>query len=66
MPELTHLLCAIAQGDPHAAARLLPLVYDELRRLAAAALLGVSPSTADRWWAYAEAERGAIPNGASM
>src|SRR5947199_2116130 len=28
----------IPQGDPHPAARLLPLVYDELRRLAAARL----------------------------
>src|SRR5438445_407237 len=29
------LLNAIQQGDPHAAGQLLPLVYDELRRLAA-------------------------------
>jgi hypothetical protein len=28
-------LSALGQGDPHAADRLLPLVYDELRRLAA-------------------------------
>jgi RNA polymerase sigma factor (TIGR02999 family) len=33
--ELTHILSAIEQGEPHAAERLLPLVYDELRRLAA-------------------------------
>jgi RNA polymerase sigma factor (TIGR02999 family) len=38
MPEVTQLLNAIAQGAPHAAADLLPLVYDELRRLAAARL----------------------------
>src|SRR5262245_59096065 len=38
MTEVTQLLNAIDQGDPHAAARLLPLVYDELRRLAAARL----------------------------
>jgi RNA polymerase sigma factor (TIGR02999 family) len=36
--EVTQLLNAIDQGAPHAAAELLPLVYDELRRLAAARL----------------------------
>jgi RNA polymerase sigma factor (TIGR02999 family) len=35
MSEVTHILGAIEQGDPNAASRLLPLVYDELRRLAA-------------------------------
>ena len=35
MSDVTHLLNAIEQGDPHAAQQLLPLVYDELRRLAA-------------------------------
>lgn len=35
MPDVTQLLSAIDAGDPKAAARLLPLVYDELRRLAA-------------------------------
>jgi RNA polymerase sigma factor (TIGR02999 family) len=35
MSEVTRILSAIEQGDPHAADRLLPLVYDELRRLAA-------------------------------
>ena len=35
MSQITHILDAIDQGDPHAAERLLPLVYDELRRLAA-------------------------------
>jgi RNA polymerase sigma factor (TIGR02999 family) len=38
MTEVTRVLSAIEQGDPHAAAELLPLVYDELRRLAAARL----------------------------
>jgi RNA polymerase sigma factor (TIGR02999 family) len=38
MTEVTRILSAIEQGDPHAAAQLLPLVYDELRRLAAAQL----------------------------
>jgi RNA polymerase sigma factor (TIGR02999 family) len=36
MSEITLLLDAAANGQPHAAAQLLPLVYDELRRLAAA------------------------------
>ena len=35
MQDLTQLLNALEQGDPHAASRLLPLVYDELRKLAA-------------------------------
>jgi hypothetical protein len=35
MTEVTHILSAINQGDPHAAEQLLPLVYDELRKLAA-------------------------------
>ncbi len=33
--QVTLLLNAIDQGDPHAAGKLLPLIYDELRRLAA-------------------------------
>src|SRR5438046_2101351 len=35
MSEVTRVLSSIEQGDPHAAEQLLPLVYDELRRLAA-------------------------------
>jgi RNA polymerase sigma factor (TIGR02999 family) len=35
MNEVTRILSAIEQGDPHAADQLLPLVYDELRKLAA-------------------------------
>jgi RNA polymerase sigma factor (TIGR02999 family) len=38
MSEVTRLLTAIDRGDPQAAAELLPLVYDELRKLAAARL----------------------------
>src|SRR5262245_25608169 len=34
MIDVTLLLAAISKGDPHAADDLLPLVYDELRRLA--------------------------------
>jgi RNA polymerase sigma factor (TIGR02999 family) len=43
MSNVTHILNAIDQGDPRAAAQLLPLVYDELRRLAAAQLARESP-----------------------
>jgi RNA polymerase sigma factor (TIGR02999 family) len=35
MTEVTRILDAIGQGDPHAAEQLLPLVYEELRKLAA-------------------------------
>jgi hypothetical protein len=35
MIDVTRLLNALEQGDPHAASRLLPLGYDELRKLAA-------------------------------
>jgi hypothetical protein len=35
MTDVTHILSAIQQGDPHAAEQLLPLVYDELHQLAA-------------------------------
>jgi RNA polymerase sigma factor (TIGR02999 family) len=35
MNDVTRILSAIEQGDPHAAEQLLPLVYDELRKLAA-------------------------------
>jgi RNA polymerase sigma factor (TIGR02999 family) len=38
MTEITRILAGIEQGDPYAAEQLLPLVYDELRRLAAAQL----------------------------
>src|SRR5437667_10320824 len=35
MSEVTRILSALEQGDPHAAEQLLPLVYEELRKLAA-------------------------------
>jgi RNA polymerase sigma factor (TIGR02999 family) len=35
MNDVTRILSAIEEGDPHAAEKLLPLVYEELRRLAA-------------------------------
>jgi hypothetical protein len=43
MSEVTHILSAIEQGDAHAAEQLLPLVYDELRKLAAARLAQEKP-----------------------
>jgi RNA polymerase sigma factor (TIGR02999 family) len=45
MNEVSQLLSAIEQGDPHAAGQLLPLVYDELRRLAAQKLARESSGT---------------------
>src|SRR5262245_17328930 len=43
MPDVTRLLDAAAAGDPKAAGQLLPLVYDELRRLAAQRLAHERP-----------------------
>jgi RNA polymerase sigma factor (TIGR02999 family) len=43
MSEVTQILHAIAEGDPHAASQLLPLVYDELRKLAAQKLARETP-----------------------
>src|SRR5207248_2661172 len=43
MRELTHILSAIERGDPHAARQLLPLVYEELRKLAAQKLAQEKP-----------------------
>jgi RNA polymerase sigma factor (TIGR02999 family) len=43
MSEVTRILSAIEQGDPSAAEQLLPLVYDELRRLAAQKMAHEAP-----------------------
>jgi RNA polymerase sigma factor (TIGR02999 family) len=43
MTDVTRILSAIEQGDPHAAEQLLPLVYDELRQLAAQKLAQEKP-----------------------
>ncbi len=43
MSEVTRILSAIDQGDPHAAEQLLPLVYDELRKLAAQKMVREAP-----------------------
>ena len=43
MSDVTRILSAIEQGDPAAAGELLPLVYDELRKLAAQRLAREAP-----------------------
>jgi RNA polymerase sigma factor (TIGR02999 family) len=43
MNEVTRILSAVEGGDPHAAEQLLPLVYDELRKLAAQRLAQEKP-----------------------
>ena len=43
MSEVTQILHAIAEGDPDAASQLLPVVYDELRKLAAQKLARETP-----------------------
>jgi RNA polymerase sigma factor (TIGR02999 family) len=43
MSEVSQILQAAGAGDPHAASQLLPLVYDELRKLAAAKLAREKP-----------------------
>jgi hypothetical protein len=43
MNDVTRILSAIEQGDPRAAGELLPLVYQELRRLAAQRLFHEKP-----------------------
>jgi RNA polymerase sigma factor (TIGR02999 family) len=43
MSDVTRILSQIEQGEPHAAEKLLPLVYDELRKLAAARLAHEKP-----------------------
>ena len=66
MGDLTRVLDAAAAGDPQAASRLLPLVYDELRRLAAAKLGREAPgqtldATALVHEAYLRLVGGAVP-----
>src|SRR3954465_4512713 len=43
MSDVTRILSAIEAGDPHAAGQLLPLVYEELRQLAAQKLASEKP-----------------------
>jgi hypothetical protein len=54
MPAVTQLLDAAATGDPKAAAELLPLVYDELRKLAAGPLAAEKPGQTLQATALAE------------
>jgi hypothetical protein len=71
MSEVTRILSAIEQGDPHVAEQLLPLVYDELRRLAAERMAQEEPgqtlqATALVHEAYTTARRAAASwNGCS-
>ena len=43
MTDVTRILSAIEQGDPSAAEQLLPLIYDELRKLAAQKMAQEAP-----------------------
>src|SRR5437660_1195918 len=43
MSDVTRIFSAIERGDPQAAEQLLPLVYDDLRRLAAARMATENP-----------------------
>ena len=43
MNDVTRILSAVEQGDPHAAEQLLPLIYDELRKLAAERMANERP-----------------------
>jgi RNA polymerase sigma factor (TIGR02999 family) len=43
MTDVTRILSAVEEGDPHAAGQLLPLVYDELRNLASMRLAQEKP-----------------------
>jgi RNA polymerase sigma factor (TIGR02999 family) len=68
MADVTRLLAAADAGDPKAAAELLPLVYDELRKLAAARLAAEQPDqtlqpTALVHEAYLRLVGGAQPDG---
>src|SRR6187455_765803 len=68
MSDVTRLIDAAAAGDPKAAADLLPLVYDELRKLAAARLAAEAPGqtlqpTALVHEAYLRLVGGAQPDG---
>jgi hypothetical protein len=46
MNEVTQILSDLAQGDTRTAGQLLPLVYEELRKLAVARLAQEAPTTA--------------------
>ena len=50
MADVTQVLAAIEAGDPAAAGELLPLVYDELRKLAAARMPAEAPAGGGTCW----------------
>jgi hypothetical protein len=56
MHEVTQLFSALEQGDPHAASRLLPLVYDELRKLAVPKMAQERPGQRPRPGALPQAD----------
>jgi hypothetical protein len=64
MSEVTRILSAINQGDPNAASQLLPLVYDELGKLAAAKLAQEKPGQTLEATAEARANAGGDRAGA--
>ena len=59
MSAITVILNRAQQGDPHAAEELLPLVYDELRKLAAAKMANESRDTgcSPQGWFTSRSER---------
>lgn len=68
MSAVTQILSSIGQGDPHAAEQLLPLVYDELRKLAIAKMSHEKPgqtlqATALVHEAYVRLVQGEEPHG---
>jgi RNA polymerase sigma factor (TIGR02999 family) len=64
MTDITRILSAAEQGDPRAAEELLPLVYAELRRLAAQKLAGEKPGqTLDATGLVHEAYLRLVPSG---
>jgi hypothetical protein len=59
MSEVTRILSAIEQGDPTAAEQLLPLVYEELRKIAAQRLAQEAPDQTLQATAFADGPRNA-------
>jgi hypothetical protein len=62
MTEMTKILAAIEQGDPRAAGQLFPVVYDELRRLAAQKLAREKPGQTLQATALVHEEKGSGVN----
>jgi DNA-binding GntR family transcriptional regulator len=52
MSDVTRILEAVQQGDPRAAEELLPLVYDELRRLAAHKMANEAVGNLEDFWLW--------------